>query len=83
MRNYLVVTCALSALLVVIHVLRFILEGPRVAADHFFVGATIVVVPPAVAGTAITCGPAVAGYVVGKIVRKATPEDVRRVLSGA
>ena len=42
MRTYLIVTCALSALLVAIHVLRFVLEGPRVATDHFFVGATVV-----------------------------------------
>ena len=45
-----------------------------------------VVIPPGVSGTAITAGPAVVGYVTGKIVKAATPEGTPagyRVLAGA
>lgn len=45
-----------------------------------------VVIPPGVSGTAITCGPAVAGFITGKIVKAATPPETPkgwRVLGGA
>ncbi len=42
MRAYLVVTGAVFGLLVVIHLARLIVEGPHVAADPFFIGATVV-----------------------------------------
>lgn len=44
------------------------------------------VVPPAVGGTAITCGPFAAGYVAGRIVKAATPDGTSKagaVLAGA
>lgn len=42
MRAYLIATCIVFGLLVVVHLGRLIVEGPRVASDPWFVGATVV-----------------------------------------
>jgi len=47
-RSYLIATFALSVLLVLVHALRLVLEGPYVARDPWFVGATVVAVVLAV-----------------------------------
>lgn len=44
MKPYLIVTFSLSVALVAVRALRFALEGPQVARDPWFVGATAVVI---------------------------------------
>ncbi len=42
MRAYLIATSVVFGILVAVHLVRLFVEGPRVASDPWFVGATVV-----------------------------------------